>query len=84
MAKAVKKDPAKAAPKAASITNDNMNDRSAATNASVAALSSATSSKLSPSLLSRIKRFTIVFVVSTAVAYVVSKRLQIPLSIMLW
>jgi hypothetical protein len=63
------------------MTIDNMNLRSAATNESVAALSAARSS---PSLLSRIKRFTIVFVVSTAVAYVVSKRLQIPLSIMLW
>jgi hypothetical protein len=66
------------------MTIDYMNDRSAATNESVAAVSPASSSKLSPSLLSRIKRFTVVFVVSTAVAYVVSKRLQIPLSIMLW
>jgi hypothetical protein len=45
---------------------------------------SQSSSKISPSLLSRIKRFMVVFVVSTVIAFGISKRLQIPLSIMLW
>ena len=42
------------------------------------------SSSISPSMLSRIKRFIIVFVVTTAIALGICKRLYIPIRILLW
>jgi RNA recognition motif-containing protein len=42
------------------------------------------SSSISPSMLSRIKRFIIVFVVTTAIALGICKRLHIPIRILLW
>lgn len=44
---------------------------------------SSSSPKISPSLLSRIKRFTIVFVVTTAIALGICKRLHIPIGVLL-